>query len=105
MLRDAIRDGAGNFHNATNRRDLQPDFSAELALADQVLALVDTVAQKIMAGPMPAALTTEVQGAVEKIVIPVATATNATQVNAAKRRRVNATLLLLMASPEFLVQK
>ena len=105
MLRDAIRDGAGNFHNATNRRDLQPDFSAELALADQVSALVDTVAQKIMAGPMPAALTTEVQGAVEKIVIPVATATNATQVNAAKRRRVNATLLLLMASPEFLVQK
>jgi uncharacterized protein (DUF1800 family) len=107
VIRDAIGSGVGATTNAsgTSRRDLQPDFSAEIALADQVGALVDRVNAKLMYGAMPADLKTEIQGAVEKIVIPAPTANNAAQVATAKRNRVNAAIFLAMVAPEFLVQK
>ena len=54
-----------------NRRDLQADFSAEIALADQPAALVERINAKLMYGGMPAALKAEIQGAIEKIAIPV----------------------------------
>jgi hypothetical protein len=54
---------------------------------------------------MPAALKSEIQSAVDSIVIPAATATNAAQIDSAKRNRVSTALLLTLASPEFLVQK
>ncbi|MCC7457369.1 MAG: DUF1800 domain-containing protein [Nitrospira sp.] len=107
LVRDAIASGIGATTNAsgTNRRDLQPDFSAELALADQPGALVDHIAEKLLYGAMPADLKAEVQGAVEKIAIPAPTANNATQVANAKRNRVNAAVFLAMVAPEFIVQK
>jgi len=106
-IRDTISNGAGSTVNVTgtSRRDIQPDFTAEIALADQPAALVDRIGDKLMAGAMPAALKTAIQGAIEKIAIPVPTATNAAQVAAAKRTRVNATIFLAMVSPEFQVQK
>jgi len=90
-----------------NRRDLQPDFSAELALADKSSDLVDRVNAKLLYGGMPAALKTEIQSAVDKIVIPTlnAAGTNQASIDAAKRNRVNAAILLALASPEFQVQK
>jgi len=106
-IRDAISGGVGATTSAsgTSRRDLQPDFTAELALADQSGALVDRINAKLMYGAMPADLKAEVQGAIEKIVIPAPTANNATQIATAKRNRVNAAIFLAMVSPEFLVQK
>jgi uncharacterized protein (DUF1800 family) len=112
FMRDNIVSGVGQFNNtvngvALNRRDLQPDFSAEIALADQPAALVERVNAKLMGGDMPAALKTEIQGAIEKMVIPVLTSngSNQAQVNSAKRARVNATIFLAVISPEFQVQK
>jgi uncharacterized protein (DUF1800 family) len=106
-IRDTIANGAGSTVNVsgTSRRDIQPDFSAEIGLADQPSSLVDRVADKLLAGAMPAALKAEIQGAIEKIVIPTPTAANAAQVAAARRTRVNAALFLAMVSPEFQVQK
>ena len=111
-MRDNISSGVGSFNGTVgttvfNRRDLQPDFSAELALADKTGELVDRVNAKLMYGAMPAALKTEIQGTLDKIVIPVlnATASNQAAVDAAKRTRVNAALLLALASPEFQIQK
>ena len=111
-MRDNVSNGVGSFNGTVgttvfNRRDLQPDFSAELALADKTGELVDRVNAKLMYGAMPAALKTEIQGTLDKIVIPVlnATASNQAAVDAAKRTRVNAALLLALASPEFQIQK
>jgi len=112
FMRDAVGGGVGSFNGTVNgvvlnRRDLQPDFSAELALADKSSDLVDRVNAKLLYGGMPAALKTEIQSAVDKIVIPTlnAAGTNQASIDAAKRNRVNAAILLALASPEFQVQK
>jgi len=90
-----------------NRRDLQADFSAEIALADQPAALVERVNAKLMGGSMPAELKAEIQGAIEKMAIPLLniTGSNQKQVTDAKRARVNATIFLAVISPEYQVQK
>jgi uncharacterized protein (DUF1800 family) len=107
VMRDAIGSGVGATTNAsgTSRRDLQPDFTAELALADQPGVLVDRIGTKLLYGAMPADLKAEIQGAIERIAVPAPTSSNASQVAAAKRNRVNAALFLTMVSPEFLGQK
>jgi len=107
VMRDAISSGVGATTNASgsNRRDLQPDFTAEIALADQPGALVDRIGTKLLYGVMPSDLKAEIQGAIERIAIPAPTSSNASQVAAAKRNRVNAALFLTLVSPEFLVQK
>jgi uncharacterized protein (DUF1800 family) len=104
-MRDAVSSGTGYWNATTKRRDLQPDFSAELALADQPGGLIDRVNERLMYGSMPAALKSEIQTAVEAIKIPTANANNATQVANAKRNRVNAAIFLTLVSPEFAVQK
>jgi hypothetical protein len=60
-----------------------------------------------MDGSMPAELKAEIQGAIEKISIPVlnTTGSNQKQVTDAKRARVNATIFLAVISPEYQVQK
>jgi uncharacterized protein (DUF1800 family) len=107
VMRDAIGSGVGATTNAsgTSRRDLQPDFTAELALADQPGVLVDRIGTKLLYGAMPADLKADILGAIERIAVPAPTSSNASQVAAAKRNRVNAALFLTMVSPEFLVQK
>lgn len=111
-MRDALQFGVGQSNGtingvAYNRRDLQPDFSAELALADQPAQLIDRLDARLLAGTMPAALKAEIQGAIGSIAIPAlnATGSNQAQIDAARRTRVNAAVLLTVVSPEFLVQK
>ena len=111
-MRDNVASGVGASNGTINgsvfnRRDLQPNFSAELALADKPSDLVDRMSARLMAGGMPAALKTEIQGAVEKIVIPAlnATASNQAAIDSAKRNRVNAAVFLTLVSPEFQTQK
>jgi uncharacterized protein (DUF1800 family) len=106
-MRDAVGFGVGRSSSVSgsNRRDVQPDFTAELALAEQPEALVERVNARLLAGAMPAALKSEIVGAVQSIVIPAPTSSNATQVATAKRNRVNAAIFLALVSPEFLVQK
>lgn len=109
-MRDMVRDGFGAFATVTvngqsvNRRDLQPQFAAELALADKPGELVDRLDAKLTYGAMPAALKTEIADAVATIAISGTNWTQA-QIDAAKRTRVNAAVLLAVVSPEFQVQK
>jgi uncharacterized protein (DUF1800 family) len=107
FMRDNIAQGVGQWNNATSRRDLQYDFQAEIALAEQPAALVERINAKLLYGGMPAELKTEIQGAIEKMAIPAlkADASNQKQVNDAKRARVNATIFLAVISPEFQIQK
>jgi uncharacterized protein (DUF1800 family) len=111
-MRDNIAYGVGNYNGtvggvALNRRDLQGDYSAELALAADPAALVEQVSGKLTYGTAPAALKTEISTAVGSIAIPALAANNSnkSQVDDAKRVRVNAAVLLVLASPEFQVQK
>jgi uncharacterized protein (DUF1800 family) len=112
FMRDNVQQGVGQYNGVVNgvtlnRRDLQPDFTAELALADKPSELLDRLNDKLMYGGMPAALKAEIQGAIEKLAIPVLNSgkTNQAAIDAAKRTRVNAAVLLTVASPEFLIQK
>ena len=107
FMRDNIASGVGQWNSDTRRRDLQADFSAELALAGQPGALVDRVVDKLMPGATPAALKTEIQGAIESIEIPAlrANGSNQKKVDDAKRARVDAALFLAVISPEYQVQK
>jgi uncharacterized protein (DUF1800 family) len=109
-MRDHISGGVGAYNGTVgtvvfNRRDLQRNWSPELQLAANPADLAGSVIDKLSAGQSLPALQQEIASAVGSIVVPAPTATNATQVAAAQRNRVNAALLLTLASPEFLIQK
>lgn len=109
FARDAVGSGIGQNNGtidgiAFNRRDLQPELAAELALAGDPAALVERVFSRLLLVAPDAALRSEIEGAVSRIAIPAATATNASQVASAQRARVNAALLLTLAAPEFALQ-
>jgi len=71
--------------------DLQPDYTAELALVNDVTALVDRVDLLLSANQLSSATKTTIRDAVASI--------------AAGSSRVHAAVLLVLASPEYLVQK
>lgn len=111
-MRDNVSSGVGSYNGTVagvvrNRRDLQPDYSAEMALADKSADLLDRLNARLMYGTMPAALKAEIQGAVEKIVIPALNVAGSNQaaVDVAKTSRVRSAILLTLASPEFQVQR
>jgi uncharacterized protein (DUF1800 family) len=112
FMRDNLSSGVGQFQGTVggvvlNKRDLQRDWTPELALAATPSALAASVAGKLLYGQASAALQADIATAIGSIVVPVlnGTGSNLAAVNAAKRNRVNAALLLTLASPDFLVQK
>ena len=86
-------------------RDVQQDYTAELALAHDPGALVDRLNLLLMAGQMSTTHRQLIIGAVNGRNLPEPTDTNAAQVNAARRDRVCIAILLTMASPDYVVQK
>jgi hypothetical protein len=101
-VRGAVQSGLGNNPGTPNRNDVQPNFTAELALASNASDLVDRMNAKLMYGTMPTALKNEIVTAVNSIVIRTNTPANT---DADKRSRVNAAVFLTLVSPEFQVQK
>ena len=106
-MRYNIERGVGAIDPATGQRDLQPDYTAVIALADKPADLVERLDQKFMAGLMSSRLKTEIRNALAKIEIPALKRdrSNIAAVEAAKRTRVHCALLFTLASPEFIVQK
>jgi uncharacterized protein (DUF1800 family) len=105
-------------------RDIQQDYSAELALAATPADLVERMNLLLFAGTMPDALRTQIVGAVTSRAIPnpvypaapapasgasapapTGSATNQAAIDAAKRDRVYLAVFLSMASPDYLIQK
>lgn len=91
-----------NWINVNAGRDIQLDFSAELALADNPGALVDRLNLLLMSGQMSSALRTQIIDGISGRTIPT---TNQTNIDAAKRDRVFIGILLTMASPDYMIQK
>lgn len=106
-MRYNIERGVGAIDPATGQRDLQPDYTAVIALADKPADLVERLDQKFTAGLMSSRLKTEIRNALAKIEIPALKRdrSNIAAVDAAKRTRVHCALLFTLASPEFIVQK
>jgi len=100
FMRDTVAGLMGQ-NGPLNRRDIQVDYAPELALADKPSDLVDRVNAKLMYGSMPAALKTLITDAVTVIQLTG----SQTQIDTAKRNRVNAAIFLTLVSPEFQVQR
>ena len=102
-------------------RDIQQDYTAELALADKPADLVDRMNLLLFYGQMPDALKTQLVAAVTSRAIPAAVyaagtapasgaaataaPTNQAAIDSAKRDRVYLAVFLSLASPDYLIQK
>lgn len=98
-MRDAIGRGVGH------GRELQSDYTAELALAADAPALVERVTTRLAYGAIGAARRAEIVNAVNSINIPAPNGRNQSQIDTARRNRVNTAVLLAASSPEFVVLK
>jgi uncharacterized protein (DUF1800 family) len=76
--------------------EVKPSYTAEIALATDAQALLDRVALLLAANGLSAATRTTIATAVTAI---------KADTDAGKLNRVQATVLLVMASPEYLIQK
>ena len=95
FMRSAVQNGLGS----GSPRDIQPDYTAELALADNADLLIDRVSLFLTAGSMSAATRTIIRDAVNSIAMP--TTNQAT----ARQNRVRLAVFFTLSSPDYLVQK
>jgi uncharacterized protein (DUF1800 family) len=94
-MRSQVQNGSGS----NSPRDIQPDYTAEMALADNPAALVDRVGLLLTAGTMSAGTRTLIINAVNSITMP---ATNQTT---ARLNRARLAVFFTLSSPDYLVQK
>ncbi len=96
-INGAITNGIGSGN------DVRAAYTAELAIADGADALVERLNRVLLAGQISTTLRARVLEAVNSIAIP-ATGTQA-QIDAARLNRVRTANLLIVASPDYLVQR
>jgi uncharacterized protein (DUF1800 family) len=95
FMRSAVQNGLGS----GSPRDIQPDYTAELALADNADLLIDRVSLLLTAGSMSAATRTIIRDAVNSIAMPTTNQTTARQ------NRVRLAVFFTLSSPDYLAQK
>ena len=91
-------------------RDVQQNYSAELALADNPDALVERINQLLMSGQMPDALRAQIVAGVAGRVLPApvlnnGVVSNQAAIDTAKRDRTSIAVFLALASADYLTQK
>ena len=95
LMRTVVSNGIGSNSPA----DIQPDYSAETAIADDANALVDRVSLLLTPGSMSAGTRSLIVNAVNSIAMP------ATNQATARLNRARIAVLFTLASPDYLVQK
>lgn len=100
FIQTTIEAGVGRAEGG--KRDVQADYSAQMAIADSAEKLVDALDLLLTGKRLSTASRTRIVDAVTTISIP---ANNPANVEAAKRNRVRLATLLIMVSPDYLVQK
>ncbi len=91
-----LQDGWGQQNPTTQRPDIQFDLGIFEAVAAQPQALVDLVATRLLGAPAPASLNAKVLAALAQM--PGATTVD-------KRRRAQVAILMIVVSPQFIVQQ
>lgn len=104
-MRNGIQAGFGGREAGRTRNDVQIPLATEMALANDPVALVDSVTSRLLAGNANAELKSAIVEAVQSLAIPAATATNQAQVDEARRNRARIAVFLTLVSPEYLIQK
>ncbi len=97
-LRSVISGGIGS----GSPRDVQPDYAEVIGLADRPDALVERIGAMLVAGDMSPDLRTQVVDAVGSVAVSTS---NAQSAATARLNRVKLAVFLVMASPDYLVQK
>ena len=100
FIQTTIEAGVGRAEGG--KRDVQADYSAQLAIADSAEKLVDALDLLLTGKRLSAISRTRIVDAVSSIGIP---ANNPANAETAKRNRVRLATLLIMVSPDYLVQK
>lgn len=105
FMAQVVDKGIGTMQTAG--RDVQPNYTAELALATDPVALVDRVVLRLIGDGVSQAFKDEVVAAVNSMPIPALnkSGTNTSAIERAKRNRVLIAVQLCLVSPEFIVQK
>ena len=91
-------------------RDVQQNYTAELAVADNADALVERMNMLLMSGQMPDALRAQIVASVAGRAIPApvlnnGAVSNQAAIDTAKRDRTSIAVFLTLASPDYLTQK
>jgi len=86
-------------------RDIQHDYTAELALADNPAALLARIDLLLMSGQMTTTQRNLITSAINGRAIPAATGSNQAAIDSARRDRVSIAVLLTLTSPDYVVQK
>lgn len=97
-LRNVISGGIGS----GSPRDVQPDYAEMVGLAERPDALVERIGAMLIAGEMSPELRAQVIDAVGSVAV---SGTNAQSAATARLNRVKLAIFLVMASPDYLVQK
>ena len=95
FMRSIVQNGVGS----SSPRDVQPDYTAEMALAHDANLLVDRVSLLLTAGSMSAGSRSLIVTAVNSIPYPGANQATARQ------NRARLAVLFALSSPDYLVQK
>ncbi|MEC5385517.1 DUF1800 domain-containing protein [Uliginosibacterium sp. H3] len=100
FIQSTVESGTGKTLNG--KRDIQPDYSEQMALAGSPEKLVEHLDLLLTAGQLSPVSRKRIVDAVAGVGIP---ANNPTNAENARRNRVKLGILLTMVSPEYLVQK
>jgi uncharacterized protein (DUF1800 family) len=96
FMRTNVQSGVGT--STGGIRDIQPNYSAEIALANDPDALIDRVALLLNGNPLTQATRLKVRNAVTSVPIGTSNPDND------RRNRVYLAIYLVMASPEYILQ-
>jgi uncharacterized protein (DUF1800 family) len=99
FMRTTIERGVGATQT-NGTRDIIPDYTQEIALANDADKLIDRVALLLAAGNLSANTRTQIRTAINSVAIRTA----ATDADADRRNRVYLAIYLTMASPDYILQ-
>jgi hypothetical protein len=101
-MRSWVQSGMGSTPSGATRRDIQPNYTALLTLADNADTLVDRLNLLLTGNTLPSSVRQQIRDAVNSVSIPAAGGTAASD---ARLNRVRLAVFLFMASPAYLTQK
>jgi hypothetical protein len=99
FMRSTIQNGVGTTQT-NGTRDVIPDYTQEIALANDADKLIDRVSLLLTAGGMSASTRAQIRTAINSVAIRTAVADADTD----RRNRVYLAIYLTMASPDYILQ-